>query len=63
MLLIHKRTGNVYAYNKVLWDSGDYKELVEEQKNTPVAEPEKKIVRRKTLTLKVNGEKYGTDAK
>lgn len=62
MLLRHKKTGNVYAYNKVLWDSGDYEELVVEEQKVTQPEPEKKLIRRRRAAIQSNGEQHGANA-
>jgi hypothetical protein len=63
MLLRHKKTGNVYAYNKVLWDSGDYEELVEQVQQVPQPTPEKKVIRRRRAALQPHGEQDGANAR
>lgn len=62
MLLRNKQTGDVYAYHKVLADSGDY-EPYEEPKPVLVSEkPAVKKPRKKTVAIQINGEANGTDA-
>lgn len=62
MLLRHKRTGNVYAYNKVLWDSGDYEEYVEPKEVVPQPEPERRVIRRRRAAIQPHGEQHGANA-
>lgn len=60
MLLRHKRNGNVYAYAKVLMDSGDY-EIYEEPKPAKVEPEPAKVVRRRRSAIPKTGEPHGTD--
>jgi len=62
MLLRHKLTGNIYAYHKVLADSGEFEEFVE-PKPEPVSEqPVVKQARRKRVAINITGDTNGTDA-
>lgn len=60
MLLRHKRNGNIYAYAKVLMDSGDY-EIFEEPKPIKAQPKLAKVVRRTRESTSKIGEPHGTD--
>ena len=62
LLLRHKKTGNVYAHNKVLWDSGDYEEITDKEPEPVATQPEPvKVVRRRRSAIKTTGEPNGED--
>lgn len=61
MLLRHKLTGDIYAYHKVLADSGDY-DVYEEHTPEPVSEEPVKKARKKKAAINTDGEQNGTDA-
>lgn len=63
MLLRNKKNGLIYAYHKVLMDSGEY-EVFEEQKPVPVSEqPAPSRARRKRVAINITGDLNGTDPK
>lgn len=61
MLLRHKTTGNIYAYHKVLVDSGEYEEFVEQKTVLVSEQPVKRKARKKKVAIQISGEPNGTD--